>query len=103
MAGKLITVFGATGSQGHPIARALLTKGYNVRALTRNPDNPKAQELKAKGAEVFQVKNMDDNAVLETAIKGAYGVFCNTNYWGNDGRESQHCVRKRNWPGKGCW
>ena len=79
---KLITVFGATGQQGGAVARALLAKGYKVRAVTRNPDNPKAKELQTKGAELVQVKNMDDVASLETAIKGAYGVFLVTNYWG---------------------
>jgi uncharacterized protein YbjT (DUF2867 family) len=72
---RLITVFGATGQQGGAVARALLAKGYKVRAVTRNPDSPKAKELQAKGAELVQVKNMDDVASLEAAIKGAYGVF----------------------------
>ena len=79
---KLITVFGATGQQGGAVARALLAKGYKVRAVTRNPDSPKAKELQAKGAELVQVKNMDNVASLEAAIKGAYGVFLVTNYWG---------------------
>ena len=79
---KLITVFGATGQQGGSVARALLAKGYKIRAVTRNPDNPKAKELQTKGAELVQVKNMDDVASLEAAIKGAYGVFLVTNYWG---------------------
>ena len=79
---KLITVFGATGQQGGAVARALLAKGYKVRAVTRNPDSAKAKELQAKGAELVQVKNMDDVASLEAAIKGAYGVFLVTNYGG---------------------
>ena len=79
---RLITVFGSTGQQGGAVARTLLTKGYQVRAVTRNPDSPKAKELQAKGAELVQVKNMDDVASLEAAIKGAYGVFLVTNYWG---------------------
>ena len=79
---KLITVFGATGQQGGAVARALLAKGYKVRAVTRNPDSPKAKELQAIGAELVQVKNMDDAGSLEAAIKGAYGVFLVTNFWG---------------------
>ena len=31
---------------------------------------------------MVQVKNMDNVASLEAAIKGAYGVFLVTNYWG---------------------
>ena len=86
---KLITVFGATGQQGGPVARSLLAKGYKIRVVTRNPDNAKAKELQAQGAEVVQVKNMDDVASLETAIKGAYGVFLVTNYWGMFGENQE--------------
>ncbi len=60
MSVKLITVFGATGQQGNAVAKALLAKNYKVRAVTRSPDNAKAQELKKLGAEIAQVKNMDN-------------------------------------------
>ena len=86
---KVFTVFGATGQQGGAVARALLAKGHKVRAVTRNPDNVKAKELQAQGAEIVQVKNMDDTASLETAIKGAYGVFLVTNYWGLFGENQE--------------
>ena len=79
---RLITVFGATGNQGNAVARALLSKKYKVRAVTRNPDNATAKELKGLGAEIVQVKNMDVTEDLEKAIQGAYGVFCVTNFWG---------------------
>ena len=77
---KLITVFGATGSQGNPIVRALLTNGFKVRAVTRNPDSEKAKALKAAGAEVFKA-NLDDTASVEAAFQGAYGAFVVTDYW----------------------
>lgn len=79
---KLFTVFGATGNQGNAVAKALLSKTHRVRAVTRNPDNAKAKELKELGAEIVTVKNMDTIEELEKAIQGAYGVFCVTNYWG---------------------
>ena len=79
---KLITVFGATGKQGGAVARALLSKGYKVRAVTRNTESANAKALQALGAELAQVKDMEDVASLEPAIKGAYGVFLVTNYWG---------------------
>ncbi len=82
MSSKLISVFGATGQQGNAVARALLAKNYKVKAVTRNPDNDKAQELKKLGAEIAQVKNMDDTQELEQAIQGSYGVFAVTNFWG---------------------
>lgn len=53
MANKLsVLVTGATGKQGGSLARLLLKKGHRVRALTRKPDAPAAQELKRLGAEL---------------------------------------------------
>lgn len=78
---KLITVFGATGQQGNSVARALLQRGYQVRALTRNLENAKAKALQAAGA-TLQVANLDEAATVENAVKGSYGVFCVTNFWG---------------------
>ena len=78
---KVITVFGATGGQGGPIARALLTtKGFKVRAVTRNPDSEKAKALKEAGAEVVKA-NLDDISSVDAALQGAYGAFVVTNYW----------------------
>ena len=77
---KLITVFGATGSQGGPVVRALLAvTGYKVRGVTRNPDSELAKALKAAGAEVVK-GNLDDAASVQNAVSGAYGVFLMTNY-----------------------
>ena len=77
---KLITVFGATGSQGGAVMRALLAAtGYKVRGVTRNPDSELAKALKAAGAEVVK-GNLDDAASVQNAVSGAYGVFLMTNY-----------------------
>lgn len=58
---KLILVIGATGAQGIAVIDALLApcadgspSPYAVRAFTRNPNSRRAQELAAKGAELFQ-------------------------------------------------
>ena len=86
---KLITVFGATGSQGNSVALALLAEaGYKVRALTRNPDGKGGKSLQEKGCEVVKV-DMDDRASLESAISGSYGVFAVTNYWGLLGENAE--------------
>lgn len=45
---KIIAVVGATGAQGGGLAHAILADAgseFTVRALTRNPDSDKAQEL----------------------------------------------------------
>ena len=79
---KLVTIFGATGAQGGPVARALIARGgYRVRGVTRNPDSEKAKALKASGIEVVKA-NLDDATSVETAVQGAYGVFLITDYGG---------------------
>ena len=54
---KIIAVVGATGNQGGGLVRAILgdsSGSFAVRALTRDPDSEKAQELAKLGAEVVQ-------------------------------------------------
>ena len=74
MAARLITVYGATGQQGGPVARALLASRFAVRAVTRNPDSEKALALKKVGAELFK-GDLDDRSTIDAAVAGAYGVF----------------------------
>ena len=86
---KLVAVFGATGAQGSSVVGALLAaSGYKVRALTRNPDSSGAKALTEKGCEVVKV-DMEDASSLENALKGCYGAFVVTNYWGLLGEEVQ--------------
>ena len=58
---KLILVIGATGAQGLAVIDALLAPSedgtqspYTIRALTRDAKSSRAQELAAKGVELFQ-------------------------------------------------
>lgn len=77
---KIITVFGATGSQGGAVVRALAADGaYKVRAVTRNPESDKAKALPA-GVEVVKA-DFDSPDLLNAALEGAHGVFLVTNYW----------------------
>ena len=86
---QLIVVTGAAGQQGGAAARHLLSKGWKVRALTRDVNKPAAQALAALGAELFSADN-DDRASLDAAFKGAHGVFSVQNYWlPNVGREGE--------------
>jgi uncharacterized protein YbjT (DUF2867 family) len=89
---RIIAVTGATGQQGGAVARKLLADGWRVRALTRDPNKPAAQELKVLGAEVVP-GDMDNRAQLDAAFKGAYGVFSVQNFWlpgvGYDGEIQQ--------------
>jgi uncharacterized protein YbjT (DUF2867 family) len=77
---RLIVVAGATGKQGGAVARSLLDRGFQVRALTRNPQKPEAQALADQGAEVVQ-GDMDVRSSMERALEGAYGVFSMQNFW----------------------
>ncbi|NXQ89723.1 NMRL1 protein, partial [Nyctibius grandis] len=90
MAGKkLIVVFGATGAQGGSVARALLEDGtFKVRAVTRSPTKKEAEELRQRGAEVVKA-DLDDEALLELALAGAYGAFIVTNFWEHFSKEKE--------------
>src|SRR5215216_3722844 len=77
---RLIVVAGATGKQGGAVARSLLDRGFQVRALTRNPQKPEAQALADHGAEVVQ-GDMEDRSSMERALEGAYGIFSVQNFW----------------------
>jgi len=83
MAKKIIAVVGATGKQGGGMVRAILDdKGgeFSVRAITRNKNSEKAQELARLGVEVV-AGDLDDQASIERAFAGAYGAFCLTNFF----------------------
>jgi len=75
MSNKLtVLVTGATGQQGGAVARLLLKKGHRVRALTRKPDSPAAQELKRLGAELV-TGNLEDHAAVERAAHSSDAIF----------------------------
>ena len=71
---KTIAVCGATGRQGGAVTRALLQSGWRVRALTRRPEQERAQALATLGAEVMGA-DMEDPSSLRHTFDGAYGVF----------------------------
>jgi uncharacterized protein YbjT (DUF2867 family) len=80
---QIIAVVGATGAQGGGLARAILadrSSGFAVRALTRHVDSDKARALSAAGAEVVAA-DLDDEASLHDALRGAHGAFFVTNFW----------------------
>jgi uncharacterized protein YbjT (DUF2867 family) len=74
VAGKTIVVVGATGQQGRAVTARLLTDGWQVRALTRDPEGVGAKALAAAGAQSVR-GDMDDVGSLVAAAEGAYGMF----------------------------
>ena len=71
---KLVLVTGATGKQGGAVVEALLTRGHQVRALTRNSASPAAKRLREQGIEIA-VGDLTDHDSLVPAIRGADVVF----------------------------
>jgi uncharacterized protein YbjT (DUF2867 family) len=84
-----ILVTGATGGQGGSVARHLLTAGFQVRALTRNPDSDKAKALADAGAQVV-AGDLADRASLDRALNGCDGAFGVTNFWEHFAAEEEH-------------
>ncbi|OKI02486.1 NmrA family protein [Streptomyces sp. CB02923] len=78
-----VAVTGATGAQGGATARALLTAGHHVRALTRRPGSPAAEALRGLGADVRHA-DFDDRASLGAALSGADALFAVTTPFGTD-------------------
>ena len=76
---KLFVVFGATSKQGGSAAHYVLndhelSKQYSVRAITRSVSNPKAQELKTKGAEIVEA-DLDQPETYAAALKGVHTAY----------------------------
>jgi len=64
---RSILVTGATGQQGGAVARALLSRGHRVKALTRKPDSDAARQLVAAGAEVVAGDLADAASIVQAA------------------------------------
>jgi uncharacterized protein YbjT (DUF2867 family) len=71
---KRVLVAGATGKQGGAVAEALLTRGHQVRALTRNSASPAANRLREQGVEIA-VGDFTDHDSLVRAARGVDAVY----------------------------
>lgn len=69
-----ILVTGATGQQGGAVARALLSRGHRVKALTRKPDSEAARQLALAGAEIV-AGDLADTASVVRAAKDVDTMF----------------------------
>ncbi|KAI1766807.1 NmrA family protein [Hypoxylon sp. FL1150] len=69
-----VCVFGATGSQGGSLAKLLRGLDWNVRALVRQADTPKARALKAAGVVLIQ-GDWDDSQALVDVITDCDKLF----------------------------
>jgi uncharacterized protein YbjT (DUF2867 family) len=80
MANERILITGATGKQGGAVLRALLGKGFQLRAMTRNPDGDAGRALAKLGVEVVR-GDLDDPASVAAGLAGVWGVFGVQNTW----------------------
>jgi uncharacterized protein YbjT (DUF2867 family) len=64
---RSVLVTGATGQQGGAVARALLSRGHRVKALTRKADSDAARRLASAGADVVAGDLGDAASVLKAA------------------------------------
>lgn len=69
---KRLLVFGATGTQGHPVVDAALDAGLSVRAVTR--DAHAARRRLTERAELFEADLLDRES-LRDAMADMEGVF----------------------------
>jgi uncharacterized protein YbjT (DUF2867 family) len=72
-----VVVTGSTGKQGGAVARALLARGHNVRALTRDPNSNQAKLLEKAGAAIVAA-SLEDTDALAKALEGASSLFAVT-------------------------
>src|SRR5579863_5119810 len=80
---KIIAVIGATCAQGGGLVRAIQNDRsgeFNARAVTRNVNSDKSNELAKLGAEVVAA-DIDDVESLKRAFEGAHAAYCATFYW----------------------
>lgn len=74
MAGKTVTVFGATGTAGSGVMRKLIEAGWTVKAVTRDSSGDKAKAIAGSGAQIVEA-NLDDRASIRSAIAGSEAVY----------------------------
>src|SRR5215475_295487 len=79
-ADRIVLVTGATGRQGGSVIRHMHPKGWKLRALTRDPDSPAAQELVHEGIEVVK-GDLENPVALEPATRGVYGIYSVQDFW----------------------
>lgn len=73
---KKIFVTGATGNQGSATVRNLLSNGFHVKALVRNPTASAAKLIAHENLEVIK-GDLNDPATYREHLNNIDGIFCN--------------------------
>ena len=92
MAQKLtVVVTGSTGKQGGAVARGLLERGHQVRAITRDVNSSQAKALANAGASLVAA-SLDDTAAIKKALEGATSLFSVTLPYGGTVAETREGI-----------
>jgi uncharacterized protein YbjT (DUF2867 family) len=86
-----VVVTGSTGKQGGAVARALLERGHEVRAVTRDPESRQAKSLANAGATLIAAA-LEDTAAIAKALEGATSLFAITTPFGGGDEKRQGVV-----------
>ena len=96
---KILAVFGATGTQGGSVINSVLndaelSQKFKLRAIVRDVNSDKSQQLKAKKVEVVP-GDMLNRASLEAALTGVHTAFIMTvPSFGPDAVETEYNAAK---------
>jgi uncharacterized protein YbjT (DUF2867 family) len=96
---------GATGVHGGGVARALMSAGRPVRALTRDRNGGPARRLSQLGAEVVEADLLVHESLI-AAMRGAGAVYAVTTPFSDgaapeveQGKHIIEAARESAWPG----
>lgn len=73
------------------VAKSLLERGHEVRAVTRNPDSLKAKKLGNAGATLITA-SLEETAALTRALEGATSLFAVTPLIGDTDAETRQGI-----------
>ncbi|MEO7923212.1 MAG: NmrA/HSCARG family protein [Chitinophagaceae bacterium] len=76
---KTVFVTGATGNQGAAAARNLLSRGFRIKALTRDPGSAKARALAGDQVELIR-GDLNEPASYKEYLQNTDAVFCNLHF-----------------------
>ena len=88
---ETILVMGATGRQGGAVVEDLLSRGYQVRGMTRKPESKKAQRLRDLGVEIV-AGNYQEPETMQAAMQGIERAFFYSGFSRNELDEGRNVI-----------